>query len=571
LLKAVTDWVAPLPRNANHKQIVVKSANYFAIGSNRFTDTALYMRLSRDDETFGDSVSIETQRSILHTFAKENGLHVYDEYVDDGWSGTNFERPAFRRMMEDVEAGNVNCIITKDLSRFGREHVMMDYYLEYVFPEKRIRYIAVAENEDTEKGLSDFVPFKNLFNEWFAKDTSRKVKAAMQAKFANGERVFPCPPLGYKRHPEQKNALVIDEETKWIIEKIFDLAAHGAGSSRIAKRLMAEKIPAPGWLHYKRYGLFSNIYADAPEEKKYLWTISQVHSILKDETYIGNSIHNRQGNVSYKNKKRIKRKKDEWYRVENTHEPLIAKDVFDQVQEQITSRHRPQKTGETQLFAGLLKCADCGRSVTYCKKQTKTKRHQFFVCSTYRKYGRMDLSCTSHHIRYEVLYTYVLARIRHWSMQAQLDERKLLDHLLQTGDKERAAKEKKLAAEFSKAEKRKTEVDKLFARLYEDWAMGRITEYNFKMLSEKYQTEQLELDAKIQSIGSDLQAKRQTTSDAEKWIALIQKYADPDELTSELLNSLIEKIVIHEAFKTDSGTREQKIEIYYRFVGKLDE
>ena len=190
-------------------------------------NTALYMRLSRDDENYGDSVSIETQRTILRQYAKEQGLPVVGEYVDDGWSGTNFERPGFQRMMEDVEAGKVNCIVTKDLSRFGREHVMMDYYLEFIFPEKQVRYIAVAENEDTEKGLSDFVPFKNLFNEWFAKDTSRKVKAALHAKFAAGQRTFAYAPLGYKRHPDVKNALAIDEETRWILEEIFGLAAPG--------------------------------------------------------------------------------------------------------------------------------------------------------------------------------------------------------------------------------------------------------------------------------------------------------------------------------------------------------
>ena len=190
-------------------------------------NTALYMRLSRDDENYGDSVSIETQRTILQQYAKEQGLHVVGEYVDDGWSGTNFERPDFQRMMDDVEAGKVNCIVTKDLSRFGREHVMMDYYLEFLFPEKRVRYIAVAENEDTEKGLSDFVPFKNLFNEWFAKDTSRKVKAAFKAKFATGQRIGAYAPIGYRKHPEIKNKLIIDEETRWIVEKIFDLAIHG--------------------------------------------------------------------------------------------------------------------------------------------------------------------------------------------------------------------------------------------------------------------------------------------------------------------------------------------------------
>ena len=266
-------------------------------------NTALYMRLSRDDESYGDSVSIETQRTILRRFAEENNLHVVGEYIDDGWSGTNFDRPNFQRMMQDVEAGKVNCIASKDLSRFGREHIMMDYYLEFVFPEKGIRYIAVSDNEDTEKGLSDFVPFKNLFNEWFAKDTSRKVKAALRAKHAASQRICTYAPLGYKKHPEIKNAIVVDEETKWIVEKIFELAYHGSGAASIAHRLIEEKVPTSGWLNYTRYGTFAHIYADAPEEKQYDWSIGQVKEILKDETYIGNSIHNKQTSISYKNKK----------------------------------------------------------------------------------------------------------------------------------------------------------------------------------------------------------------------------------------------------------------------------
>ena len=208
-------------------------------------------------------------------------------------------------MMDDVEAGKVNCIVTKDLSRFGREHVMMDYYLEFLFPEKRVRYIAVAENEDTEKGLSDFVPFKNLFNEWFAKDTSRKVKTAFKAKFAAGQRISAYAPLGYKKHPEIKNKLIIDEETRWIVEKIFDLAIHGKGAASITRILIAEKVPTPGFINFQRDGTFANIYAGAPEEKGYAWTIAQVKSIMKDETYIGHTIHYRETNISFKNKRRI--------------------------------------------------------------------------------------------------------------------------------------------------------------------------------------------------------------------------------------------------------------------------
>ena len=533
-------------------------------------NTALYMRLSRDDENYGDSVSIETQRTILRKYAQDNGLNVVGEYVDDGWSGTNFQRPNFQRMMDDVEAGKVNCIATKDLSRFGREHVMMDYYLEFVFPEKQIRYIAVTENEDTEKGLSDFVPFKNLFNEWFAKDTSRKVKAALHAKFAEGQRTFAYAPLGYIRHPEIKNAIAVDNETKWIIEKIFDLAVHGAGAAKITKILTAEKVPTAGYLNFIRYGTFANIYAGAPEEKSYAWTIAQVKSILKDETYIGNSIHNRETNISYKNKRRIRKPQEEWFRVENTHEAIISKDVFNQVQEQIAGRRRQMKDATTQIFAGLVKCADCGWSMSFGTNRGNSRPFSYFNCTNYRQLGKNGGRCTAHYVRYDTLYAYVLTRIQYWAGQAELGEEQLLERLLKTGDRGRAAQTKKQTAELAKAEKRKTEVDRLFAKMYEDWSAERITAYNFNMLSQKYQAEQSELIDKIDRLKAELATERQTASDAEKWVALIKQYSHPTELTAELLNTLIEKIVIHEATKSADGMREQEIEIYYRFVGKID-
>ena len=533
-------------------------------------NTALYMRLSRDDESYGDSVSIETQRTILRKYAAENGLHVVDEYIDDGWSGTNFERPSFKRMIADVDAGKVNCIVTKDLSRFGREHVMMDYYLEFVFPEKQIRYIAVTENEDTERGLSDFVPFKNLFNEWFAKDTSRKVKAALRAKHARGERTFTYAPLGYKRDPEKKNALVIDEDTKWIVEKIFNLAAHGAGAGKIRQVLLNEKVPTPGWINYSRYGTFANIYANAPDEKRYDWSLAQVKTMLKDETYIGNTIHNRQTNISYKNKKRVRKPEDEWIRVENTHKAIIDKDLFSQVQEQIANRRRKMKTGETHIFAGLIKCADCGKALSISTHAHSAAPYRYFNCTTYRQYSKSVMRCSPHYIRYDVLYIYVLDRVRYWAKQAEIDEGALLQRLLKAGDKERLAASKKQAGELAKAEKRRAELDRLFAKMYEDWAAGRITEYNFNMLSQKYQDEQHELETKIETLKAQLTAQEQSTADAEKWVKRIRQHTRPTELTAELLNTLIEKILVHEAVKQPDGTREQEVEIFYRFIGKIE-
>ena len=533
-------------------------------------NTALYMRLSRDDENYGDNVSIETQRTILRQFAKDNQLHVMNEYIDDGWSGTNFERPNFKRMMDDVELGKINCIVTKDLSRFGREHVMMDYYLEFVFPEKKVRYIAVSDNEDTEKGLSDFVPFKNLFNEWFAKDTSRKVKTALHAKFAAGQHICTYAPIGYKKHSEVKNLLEIDEETRWIVEKIFDLAYRGAGAAKITNILIDEQIPTAGWLNYTRYGKFAHIYAEAPEEKRYAWTISQVKCILKDEIYIGNSVHGKQTNISYKNKKKIRKPQEEWFRVENTHPAIISKDVFQQVQEQIASRRRKQQDGTTQIFAGLVKCADCGWAMSFGTNKQNSKPYSYFNCTSYRQFGKKHATCTAHYIRYDTLYTYVHARLMYWWQQAQADEAKLTERILKAGDKENDAQTKARTASLTRAEKRKEELDRLFSKLYEDWASERIAEYNFNTLSKKYQTEQEELLVKIDKLTAELSAEQQSVIDAEKWIASIKKCARPTELTADLLNSLIEKIVIHEGKDSQNGMKAQPIEIYYRFIGKID-
>ena len=529
-------------------------------------NTALYMRLSRDDENYGDSVSIETQRTILQQYAKEHGLSVYGEYVDDGWSGTNFERPSFQRMMDDVETGKVNCIITKDLSRFGREHVMMDYYLEFVFPEKQIRYIAVAENEDTEKGLSDFVPFKNLFNEWFAKDTSRKVKTALRAKFAAGERTFAYAPLGYIRHPEVKNTLAIDEETRWIIEKIFDLAFHGAGAAKITKTLIAEKVPTAGWLNYQRYGTFANIYANAPEEKSYAWTIAQVKSILQDETYIGNSVHNKQTNISYKNKKKVRKPKEEWIRVENTHEAIISWDVFEQVQKQIASRRRQQKDATTQIFAGLVKCADCGWSMRFGTNRQNKTPYSHFTCS---QYGQMGTQCSAHYIREDVLRELVLERIQAVNAYIRSDVEGFQEEWLhyRRADQERDIREDQKRME--QAKKRLATLDVVMSRLYEDYALGEISKEKYKKMTSDYEAEQERLKLEIETTEEWVEQRQAMGDDLDAFIALTKKYVDVTELTQTIVNEYIRKIIIHAPDKS-GGKRRQKVEIIFNFVDEVE-
>ncbi len=504
---------------------------------------------------------------MLRQYAAEHGLTVVDEYIDDGWSGTNFERPSFQRMIDDIEDGKINCVATKDLSRLGRNYILTGQYTEIYFPSKGVRYIAINDNVDTINGESELAPFLNILNEMHARQTSKKVKAAMHTRFANGAHYGAYAPLGYVKDPDKKGHLLIDPETRWIVEKIFDLAVHGRGAASITRILVEEKVPTPGWLNYERYGTFANIYAGAPAEKAYAWTIAQVKSILKEETYIGHSVHNKQSNISFKNKKKVRKPQEEWYRVENTHEAIISEEAFQKVQELIASRRRKRRNGTTQIFAGLIKCADCGWSLAYGENKQNKNPYGYYHCS---KNGQGLRQCSMHYIRYDVLYAYVLARLQYWSMLAQKDEDKLLKRLLNASDRERNSAKKKQAAELKKAEKRKAEVDGLFAKMYEDWSAGRITEYNFNMLSEKYQNEQKELETKIRQLHETMEAAVQTAADAEKWIALMKQYVNPVELTAELLNTLIEKITVHEAVKGEDGSREQEVEIYYRFIGKID-
>lgn len=530
-------------------------------------NTALYLRLSRDDELQGESGSIRTQRMMLREYAHEHGLNVVGEYIDDGWSGTNFDRPEFQRMIDDIEDGRINCVVTKDLSRLGRNYILTGQYTELYFPSKGVRYIAINDNVDTLNGDNELAPFLNILNEMHARQTSKKVKAAFRTRFANGAHYGAYAPLGYRKDPEQTGHLLIDPDTKWIIERIFELALHGAGAAKITRILMDEKVSTPAWVNFQRNGTFAHVFEGAEESKRYQWTIAQVKSILKDENYIGNSVHNRQSTVSFKNKKVVRKPESEWFRVENTHEAIITKEVFLQVQEQIAGRRRVCKNGQTQIFAGLIKCADCGWTLSYGENRQNKTPYGYYHC---RKNGQGLGQCSMHYIRYDVLYGYVLSRLQYWSEQVHRDDEKLLQQLLNAGNKERSAAKRQRAVELKRVTKRKSEVDGLFTKLYEDWSLGKITEYNFTMLSERFQTEQQELETKIRELQEALSSMEQTESDAGKWLELIKQYSNPTELTTELLNTLIEKIVVHEAVKSPEGYRKQKVDIYYRFIGKID-
>lgn len=531
-------------------------------------NTALYLRLSRDDELQGESSSITTQRSMLRSYAREHHLNVIDEYIDDGWSGTNFERPDFQRMIADIEAGKINCVVTKDLSRLGRNYILTGQYTELYFPSHNVRYIAIDDGVDSEKGDSEIAPFKNIINEWVARDTSRKVKSAFKVKFAEGAYYGAYAPLGYRKDPENKGKLLIDEETRWIVEKIFQLASQGCGGAKIAKQLISEEVPTPSWINFQKYGTFAHIFADEPESKRYAWTIAQVKTILKNEVYIGNSVHYKQSTVSFKSKKKVRKPESEWFRVEDTHEPIIEKEVFYQVQEQIKARRRKRKDSTTQIFAGLVKCADCGWSMRYGTNKANKTPYSYFACSFYGQFGKGY--CSMHYIRYDVLYQAVLERLQYWAKAVRQDEEKVLKKIQKAGNAERIHAKKKAVSALKKAENRQKEVDRLFMKMYEDRANEKITERNFVMLSSRYQQEQVELEEQITSLRDELQKMEQEMVGAEKWIELIKEYSVPKELTAPLLNAMIEKILIHAPQTDENGERTQEIEIYYRFIGKVD-
>ncbi len=527
---------------------------------------ALYMRLSVDDELKGESNSIKTQRQMLTKYAQENNIAIYDEYADDGFSGTNFDRPAFQRMIADIDSGKVNCVIVKDLSRLGRNFVLVGQYTDLYFPAKRVRFIAITDNVDSAQGENEIAPFKNIINEWYARDVSKKVSSALQTQFASGKRYSPYPILGYKKDPDDYSHLVIDEDTRWIVELIFSYALQGYGCSKIGRILIDSKVPCPGWIQYERDGTFANVYA-GHEEKKYKWYISSVKAILKNETYIGNTVHNKQTSVSFKSKSRYRTQPEMWLRVENTHEPIISKKDFELVQEMIATRRRATKQQKFYpIFTGLIKCADCGWSMSYRENYTKKGPYGLYYCS---QYGQNTGYCTMHYIRYDVLYQAVLDDLRKWIAAAEQDEEALLAYLTDSESENFKQSHKRLVTDIARAKKRLTELDNLIAKLYEDRLQDKITERNFDMLISKYQQEQEEQQAALDKKQRELQEQKQDTDNSREWIEMLKQFTDPQELTIPMLNALIEKIYIHEATTAEDKTRSQEIEIHYKFVGQI--
>lgn len=533
----------------------------------RQCNVAIYMRLSKDDDLSGDSESIQNQRMILRKYAEEKGWVISGEYIDDGWSGTNFNRPGFKKMIEEIEKKGITCIITKDLSRLGRNYLEVGYYTETYFPSKGIRYIAVNDNVDTAKGDSDLAPFMNIFNEFHAKQTSRKVRQVYESKFTDGACHYTYPPLGYVKDPDKKCHLIPDEETAWIIQKIFELADSGMGAYSIQKWLFEHKVETPGYVCFVRYGAYKKTYANANEDRKYDWGLANIKKILKDTVYIGSTTHYKKRSISFKNKQRVKLPEDQWIVVENTHEALVDKDVFDRVQHQIASRKRTTLDGEVQIFSGLAVCADCGGFMRFAtNRQRKGFEYQYLACGM--RSESQAKPCTLHYIRYDTLKSIILKEMQDMFKMISIDQNALVDKLSKRDEDNRLSNQRKELEEYHKLEARNNELKNLFPRMYEDFLNGRINEQVFSMMSAKYQEEQIEVERRMQELKRIIDIPKQRAENTEKYVSIIKSLSYPTELTRELVNALIEKIVVHESIGPKRSRKKTcNIEIYWKFIG----
>ena len=529
--------------------------------SNQIRKTALYCRLSQDDGIEGDSNSIQNQKAILQKFAEDHHFPSPCFYVDDGFSGGIFQRPAFQQMISDMENGEIGIIVTKDLSRLGRNQLHTGLYIEERFPMFGVRYIAINDNVDTDSSESnDLMPFKNLFNEWFIRDTSRKIRAVLKAKAERGERLGTRTPYGYRKDPDTKK-LIVDEEAAAIVRRIFAMCAGGSGPSQIARILKKEQILTPTMYAYTRYGITHTCLDTA---HPYNWSDSAIANLLENEIYLGNTVNMKYSTKSYKDKRRVEHPREECMVFENTHPALITREVWDMVQRVRKNKRRLTKMEEQNKYSGLVFCADCGSNMVLHRAHTMSASYNHFTCRTYKKDGE---ACTGHYIRECVLDEIVLEDLRRVTSAAREHPEKFAAYI---GSKQSAELQREIRRqekELAAMRKRKAELDVIFKKLYEDNVLGSITTEQFQMLSGSYTEEQNRITAGIPQKENEIQRLRETVSGTDSFLDKAKRYTDITELTPELLRLFIEKIVVHEKEVKWSKHAPQTVEIYYNGIG----
>jgi len=530
---------------------------------------AIYLRLSRDDGSDAESNSIVTQRMMLQKYAKEHGFQVYDEYSDDGWSGTSFERPSFKRMINDIEEGKIGIVLCKDLSRLGRNNAMVAYYTEIVFPDNDVRFIAVNDAIDTalgDSGGNAVMPFMSVVNEYYARDISKKVRSAKRTRALNGEHSNGRAPFGYIKNPNEKNKLIVDEETAPILQRIFQMCADGFGNYQIANILTKDRIKNPSAYIFERTGKSYGCFYDP--EFPYEWRAETVVAILKNQVYLGHMVNHKQTVKSFKNKKVVNVPKEDWIIVENTHTPLISQELFDKVQSLLKVKKRSNKRNEANIYAGLLKCHDCGKGLSLVTAAVPTqKRNVFYNCSSYRHGTRtVEFSrCTPHHISRVALDEIVRLYIKK-AVSATLDVDAFLENIANSEEDKSADNKAK-----ARLEKREKELKVLVKRVFEQNALGKIDDSTFTELYTSYQNELKDIKERLEKAETAIAKKSDKEAIARLFAEAVQKYTQADELSREMLVDLIEKIVVHEHTGPRQGKeRKQVVEIYFRFIGKLD-
>ena len=540
-----------------------QTVKYKKVKSNEEQWTACYCRLSCDDDLEGDSNSIRNQKMLLKQYADEHRLRNVKFYVDDGYSGSNFDRPDFKRMIDDVDNGRVSTVIVKDMSRFGRDHILVGYYTKYYFMEADVRFIAVYDQVDSELNPDDdIMPFKNILNEMYAKDCSKKISAVMKAKGNAGKHLATHPPLGYMKAPNDKEKWVIDEQGAETVREIFSLCIKGYGPTQIARILTERGVDTPV-VYFHKHGLPTTAKIGDGSE---IWDHKSVAGILENVEYTGCTVNFKSYKKSYKSKKRIKLPQEDWLVFENTQEAIIDRQTFDTVQKIRQCKRRPTPMGEMNALSGMLYCAECGKRMYLCRCTTM-KQAEYFNCSSYRK--ALKRTCTSHQITVKAVETLLLNDLRRTLRFAQSQKEELLRMLEENSEVKTKQEIKENLRELSAAEERIKALDKIIQSLYEDKVAGKLSEGRYLKLSETYETEQAELTEKTQTLKEEIEKDKKEKDHILDFLCLVEKYSSVEELTPEIIRSFVDRIIVHEKRK-ENGHYRQEVEIVYNFIGAVE-
>ena len=534
--------------------------------------TALYERLSRDDESAGDSNSIVNQKKYLEGYAAQHSFSNIVHYTDDGWSGGNFDRPAWKRLVADIEAGKVALVLTKDMSRIGRDYLQTGFYTEVLFRKFGVRFIAIGNSIDSDDpSSSEFAPFVNIMSEWYLRDLSRKQRTAIRVKGESGKPTTNCAIYGYRKDPDNKYHWLIDEEAAAVVRRIFQLTIEGHGPYEIATMLCEEKIETPA-AYFARQG--RGVWKSREDiPRPYSWNGFAVGQILSKPEYMGHTVNFRSHKESYKDKRAVVHSPEDWLIFENTHEAIVDKETWELAQKLRKTPRRHDTIGEANPLTGLLYCADCGAKLYNHRSRgnvAKPYPSDWFDCSTYTLARQShDSACSNHHISTKALRTLILETIRYASAYAISNEAEFIQKVRAASEVRQAQAAKELKRKLNKDKRRCEELDTIIKKLYESYAVGRIGEERFDTLLAGYEQEQTALRQSVMETESALDSFEQDTANVERFLALAKRYTDFSELTTPMINEFIDKIIVHAPEKID-GDRTQQVDIYLKFIGRFD-